>query len=292
MTESTARRATRVSTSDGSRVVTRCRASPGRRKVRATASSSIAWTSCHSSIVSARESIVTASGVHTSDGRGQHLGGGESDRRRERGEVRPAAKREAGGPAEPVPRLLQTPGFGSRDSPVLGPVERERPAAEEQEEQERRSARSRPRARRARRGGRGRTGGAVRPRGRAAPEPRVAPPRRMTGANARASFARPTKERRPPHEARQARHAAFDQRPVDAGEGPVRLADDHDAVGAGHAAQARQHRRKIRLTQSLPHRRSFADGGPPGNGPGGLFQRRFGPTSTRARRSRAERARG
>ena len=50
---------------------------------------------------------------------------------------------------------------------------------------------------------------------------------------------------------RRVRHPSLAQRPVDAGEGPVALADDHDAVRARHPAHPGQRERGVAALEQL-----------------------------------------
>jgi hypothetical protein len=98
-----------------------------------------------------------------------------------------------------------------------------------------------------------------------------------------------------PERARRLRHLSLTQAPVDSGEGPVALADDHDAVGSGHAAETRDGLGEIamlELPEDVFHPAMIVMTKAARQVPGGLYRHQSGPrvTSTRARRSRAARA--
>jgi len=65
-----------------------------------------------------------------------------------------------------------------------------------------------------------------------------------------------SQERNVPKPLARCRHHALSQGPVDAGEGPKALADDHDAVRARHPSEPWQSRRGVRAVQHI-------DGGGP-----------------------------
>ncbi|MDX6422946.1 MAG: hypothetical protein QOI67_417, partial [Gaiellaceae bacterium] len=91
----------------------------------------------------------------------------------------------------------------------------------------------------------------------------------------------PTDEWNPVQRFRRTRHLAFAERTVDARERPEPLADDHDAVGPGHPAEAGQPRQRVgageEVEERTVHPLSIVKGRPPGNPPGGLLIRGLGP---------------
>ena len=105
------------------------------------------------------------------------------------------------------------------------------------------------------------------------------------------------RERDALQELRRLRHRALAERAVDAGERPVALADDHDAVRARHAAEPRQRGARVGLderTRRVVHARVVAHEGPPREGgtaqslrvgPSGVYQtpREKKPSSARTR---------
>src|SRR5439155_4198278 len=91
---------------------------------------------------------------------------------------------------------------------------------------------------------------------------------------------------------RRLRHPPFLEAAVDTGVGPVALADDHNAARAGHPAQTRGRDGEVALLElpedgRLVHLAMIAMPRPPGKCRAAHCSVVGGPTSTRARRSRA-----
>jgi hypothetical protein len=100
----------------------------------------------------------------------------------------------------------------------------------------------------------------------------------------RAESSQTADERNPAERFRRLRHLALSQRAVDTRERPEPLADDHDAVRPRHPSEPGQPRKRVCARKEiegggLVHPLSIVKGRPPGNPPGGLFNRCAGPRS-------------
>ena len=159
---------------------------------------------------------------------------------RERGEVRPTASREPARSRHVRPRGCERAGLGRCDCAVLGAVQAQRAAAEEPEDdrgrredpsRELESARERDERERKQQ--------------RAEQKQPFAKPGNAAAAHEGRHRGRQLEqaadERNPGRPRPAHRHRALVQLACRGSERPEALADDHDAVGPGHAAELRQH---------------------------------------------------